>query len=227
MNKSQIIEKVKKCLRLGASSNEHESANALRQAKRLMEKYQISDGDLALSDVGESYSRLKQRSVPPQYLTGLMHSIAAIMGCETFLRKQSYYYIEAAFVGLSPNDELAAYAFDTLSKKLAKARQEYTRTELRFVRLRSKKIHRADLYCIGWTTAIRAAVESLHVSVPEIVGTYMMETHPELCPAKTRQTKVGNSQATRRDFFNGASDGEQVDLNKPVSGRSQFKINWL
>ena len=47
MNKEDVIKKIKKCLRLSASSNEHEAETALRQARALMEKYGIDDAEMA------------------------------------------------------------------------------------------------------------------------------------------------------------------------------------
>lgn len=49
MNKSQAIEKIKKCLRLSKSANEHEAAQALKQAQILMQKFGITDIDVHLS----------------------------------------------------------------------------------------------------------------------------------------------------------------------------------
>ena len=43
MNKKTVIEKIKKCLALSKSANQHEAAAALRQAMAFMEKYKISN----------------------------------------------------------------------------------------------------------------------------------------------------------------------------------------
>ena len=43
MDKNKAIEKIKKCLALGKSANEHEAAQALKQAQALMREYGISD----------------------------------------------------------------------------------------------------------------------------------------------------------------------------------------
>lgn len=53
MDKEKVLDKIKKCLALGKSANEHEAAQALKQAQALMPKYEISDADVALSDIGE------------------------------------------------------------------------------------------------------------------------------------------------------------------------------
>lgn len=53
MDKQKVLEKIKKCLALGESANEHEAAQAIRQAQILMEKYGISEMDVELSAVSE------------------------------------------------------------------------------------------------------------------------------------------------------------------------------
>ena len=53
MDKEKILDKIKKCLALGQSENEHEAAQALKQAQALMEKYEVNAVDIALSEVSE------------------------------------------------------------------------------------------------------------------------------------------------------------------------------
>ena len=53
MNKEKILDKIKKCLALSKSANEHEAAQALKQAQALMEKYEVNAVDIALSEVSE------------------------------------------------------------------------------------------------------------------------------------------------------------------------------
>ena len=51
-DRDKIIAKVK-CLALAKSSNEHEAANALRQAQKLMQAHGISDLDVEHVDIQE------------------------------------------------------------------------------------------------------------------------------------------------------------------------------
>ena len=48
----RAIRKIKHCLALSASSNEHEAAAAMRQAQKLMAKYRLTETQVNLSDVG-------------------------------------------------------------------------------------------------------------------------------------------------------------------------------
>ena len=51
MKNEKVLEKIKKCLRLAKSSNPHEAAAAMRQAQKLMEKYNLTERDVDLTDV--------------------------------------------------------------------------------------------------------------------------------------------------------------------------------
>ena len=53
MDKQAILEKIKKCLALSKSANEHEAAQAMKQAQALMKKYEVDAVDVALSEVSE------------------------------------------------------------------------------------------------------------------------------------------------------------------------------
>ena len=45
-DRDKILDKIKKCLALSASSNEHEAEAALRQARKMMEANGITDLDI-------------------------------------------------------------------------------------------------------------------------------------------------------------------------------------
>jgi hypothetical protein len=54
MNKKTVIEKIKKCLALSKSANQHEAAAALRQAMAFMDKYKIDADDPELLGIAEA-----------------------------------------------------------------------------------------------------------------------------------------------------------------------------
>ncbi len=59
MDREAVLKKIKKCMALSGSANEHEAAAALRQARALMEKFNLSAETVLASTVGES--RVKAR----------------------------------------------------------------------------------------------------------------------------------------------------------------------
>ncbi len=53
MNRDDALKKIKKCLALSRSANEHEAAAALRQAQALMREHGLREKDVSLADVAE------------------------------------------------------------------------------------------------------------------------------------------------------------------------------
>lgn len=76
MDKEKVLDKIKKCLALGRSANEHEAAQALRQAQALMEKYKVNAEDIALSKVSEQKADRKMAFKLAGWQWGVANMIA-------------------------------------------------------------------------------------------------------------------------------------------------------
>ena len=79
MNKKTVIEKIKKCLALNKSANQHEAAAALRQAMALMEKYEIDTNDPDLLGITEVSILGSGTAKPTVFEAVLANSIAKMM----------------------------------------------------------------------------------------------------------------------------------------------------
>src|ERR1700733_4555799 len=53
MDRAKILDKIQKCLSLGASPNEHEAAAAMRQAQKLMERHGVTEAEIGLIGMGK------------------------------------------------------------------------------------------------------------------------------------------------------------------------------
>lgn len=119
MKNERVMKKIIKCLALGKSSNEHEAAIALKQAKALMEKHNLTMNELELStidvvEVGGSSKR------PPRWTLGLYSTAAHAFGCSLFIKGG-----RPVFVGTSPAPDIAAYSVDVLLRQLNKNKIEF------------------------------------------------------------------------------------------------------
>ncbi len=126
----RAIRKIKHCLALSQSSNENEAATALRQAQALMREYRITELDVKLSDVGEIESSQSRATRRPSWDRDLGAVVADIFGCKA-LSLRSWCKIKnrpverAIFVGVTPAQHIALYAYETLLAKLTLARRDY------------------------------------------------------------------------------------------------------
>lgn len=126
----RAIRKIKHCLALSQSANENEAATALRQAQALMREYRLTEMDVKLSDVGEVESQFSRVTRRPAWDQQLSSSVAAVFNCSS-LRviewcKTKHRPLErASFIGVTPSQHIALYAYETLLTKLKLARKQY------------------------------------------------------------------------------------------------------
>lgn len=132
MNRSDALIKIKKCLALATSNNPHEAAAAMRQAQKLMQRFDISDADVGITDVSECAT--KARNVEAvNWEVSLAHLVAKAFSCqvhgkvchsytENLRKRRDRRYV---FVGVGAASEVAAYTFDVLSRQCAKDRRQH------------------------------------------------------------------------------------------------------
>ena len=169
----RVMRKIRHCLALSASSNEHEAAAALRQAKKLMQKHRLTETDIHLADVGKT-SGAKVKAKRPVWDRRLSTVVAETFNCQTFThstytkrgasitnRKAS-----ALFVGVNPAPIIAKYAYDALYVQVELARQGY----LAAIRRgevepgRYSDTTRANDFADAWVSQVASKVRAL---VPE------------------------------------------------------------
>lgn len=126
----RVIRKIKRCLALAQSSNETEAATALRQAQGLMRKYQLTEMDVKLSDVGEAKSSQSRATRRPSWDRDLGAVVADVFGCKslslrTWCKVKNRRVERATFVGVTPAQHIALYAYEALLAKLSMARRDY------------------------------------------------------------------------------------------------------
>ncbi|WP_370580591.1 DUF2786 domain-containing protein [Snodgrassella alvi] len=233
MNKSQAIEKIKKCLRLSKSANEHEAAQALKQAQILMQKFGITDIDVHLSEINES--SLNVPTAMPKWQHSLFAVCRRAFGVDGYIRmgfcaskgKKTAQY---RFYGISPKPELAAYAYEVILRQLRAARQKYMKEELSRVKLSKNKIYRADNFCEGWVRGVSSMVNKFAISESEQLQLEAYRGKLNLNGnAKTRT--VNPSQSVKRnngiDYQEGFMQGKDAQLNHGVNGAENDRIKRI
>lgn len=95
MDKEKVLDKIKKCLALGESANEHEAAQAIRQAQILMKKYGISEIDVELSAVTEKGVACAS-SLPTWHQTEENNRAERIASYLVMLSRAAQHFVDAA-----------------------------------------------------------------------------------------------------------------------------------
>ena len=79
MTDPKILARIKKCLSLANSANEHEAAAALAKAKEMMDAYDISDDDLRFAEISvDRTRRATSAERPPHWEVALIHLVAGV-----------------------------------------------------------------------------------------------------------------------------------------------------
>ena len=225
MTRDEALKKIKKCLALGRSANEHEAGAALRQAQKLMEQFGLQEQDVSLTDVHEV--KVKARSTAAnRWETALVRLVARAFACEFYsLLTEDYNdfgnYVRShywVFVGLDAAPTIAGYAGDVLLRQCAMARRDHIAKQPRNCKSTTKTA-RGDLFASGWVAGAAEKVTAL--SQPEgnkaLVLEHMKRNHAELQPGKIRDSIAG----TKTDwghFSAGVNAGKAAQLHHGVGG---------
>lgn len=152
--KEKILNKIKKCMALGDSTNEHEAAAAMRQARKLMDKHGLTEAHVGLAEYGEEGVDLGYRRLP-----GWVAALAAVVGtafqCSTYSSWRSVDY-----VGRKENAVIASYCLEVLMRQLKGSRKQFVASFPSYGRCGARiKRENADAYCEGWVSAVAAKVK--------------------------------------------------------------------
>jgi hypothetical protein len=212
-----IIAKIKKCLALAKSSNEHEAAIALRQAQRLMQAHGVSDLDIEHADIQEEATRASAIHNPARWECALANRVAEAFSCAVFLR--SGMSGKWVFVGAAPTGEISRYAFEVLFRQIKRSRATYIKTVLK--RCTRTRTRRADLFCDGWVISATALIERFAGNDEQKarVAAYLEKKH-SLHSFTGTNRNAGRKLADRdfNDINAGHAAGLSAQLDRAVPG---------
>jgi hypothetical protein len=223
VNLEDALKKIKKCLALSRSANEHEAAAALRQAQALMREHGLREQDVSLADVTEV--RVKACSTAANaWELRLVGVIADAFGCETFGQLEGRFndagnYVRTrhwVFVGMQAAPSVAGYACEVLLRQCAKSRLAHIAKQPKNCKPITKTA-RGDAFAMGWVIAASQLVERF--AQPEadkaLLLTYIDQQHGELTKGKARDiTKARKTDMGH--FAAGHRSGESAQLNRGV-----------
>ncbi len=222
----KILDKIRKCLALSKSANEHEAAAALRQAKKLMNQYDLTNDDVSISEISESTVKAKTKYSPPRWQRNIAYVVSTAFQCNYFFNNQYCEQTTWTFIGKDPAAEIASYAFNILNRKCSNDRKDYYNSNKRYKR--ANRIRRADLFAEFWVRAIEKEVESFAESCPktqEIINKYIEKYHTNLIDAKHRSTSISFSDKRDVDaILEGLNKGSEVSIHHAVNGQKQGLI---
>lgn len=222
----KILSKIKKCLALAGSSNPHEAAAAMRQAKALMDKHNVTSSLIAMSDIGEvrTEARTMSRDKPAKWELLLVSSIGQAFGCKLIFTHAKFnigYANQGAhvFVGLKHQAEIAAYTASVLVRKCKKARESYIKNELCGLAtmgrgMKAKATRMADMFAEGWALQMHAKVLAF-ANTPEVdsaINEFVeKQTNGRVTePRKPKESDIGKHEIMALHAGKQAAQGESI-----------------
>ncbi|CNK23122.1 Protein of uncharacterised function (DUF2786) [Yersinia frederiksenii] len=226
MNKEKYLAKIKKLLNLSKhSTNSNEAANAMSQAQNLMREHGLTSVDIDLMEINEAGSKgaPSHAQAVPKYMGLLADIICRAFGVKCYMTFKRNYYTTAQrqviFYGPNERPQIAAYAFDVLSRQMMKARREYTASMRKSIKV-STKIARGDTFCEGWVIGAYQVIKDFTVTDTE--ATLITAYHRKL------QKDIGLQSGDMREAkkCRGADDaaetgyraGKDASLHHAVNG---------
>lgn len=223
MDKKAILEKIKKCLALAASSNEHEAAAAMRQARALMEKHGIDDADVLAAGASEEQAAASVQRTPPNWESMPANYVSRGFGCKLVFSSCGSRTACWKFIGVGAAPEIASYAFAVLHRQLKRHRAEHIKTALKRCKT-ATKTRRADLYCEGWVHAAAGKIAALAGSPEQdqAIAAYMDKHYPALSKLNSRDRNPGKNLNSRdfMDYMSGGRHGSNAELNRGMGAGS-------
>lgn len=219
----KILNKIKKCLALGQSSEPHEAAAAMRQAQKLMEMHGVSQADIGRADIGEAEVKSKVSvSRVKDWELRLLNLVAKSFGCKLLWSSGSSYnddvFGKYVLIGLKSQVQLAQYTADVMQRKLVKARGQFVNS-LPFNYPRKSKTIEADGFCHGWVKAVSALVHEFAVG----------EETKALIEAEVQSRSTGKVGVQRRAAGSmglnaGFEAGKGESIHRPMGQTTYAKL---
>lgn len=214
----KILDKIKKCLALATSANEHEAAAALRQAQKLMQAHGLTDQDVLAAQAGESRVKAGAAVTPSAWETALAIQVGLAFGCQTIFT--TGYTGTWVYVGVGAAPEVCGYALTVLLRQAKRARADYIGNVLKRVKRAAIKTRRADLFCEGWgQTAVSKltawqATPDQEAAVQAFIGV----KYPALRDRKSIDRNAGRNLRDHEwdDLGRGRMAGRGAVLNRGV-----------
>lgn len=220
MNRDDLLRKIRACLRLSKSANEHEAAAALRQAQALMREHGFSDAEVLAGDVQERSAKTGRRG---EDVHASMHRLICLVEllfrCRSIIRCGIGSSVTCIFYGIGSDPEIAAYALSALRVQMDRA----AKAHIARVRKRENREARGEIFRRGWVVAVECLMlgdaPALSQDVIAKLEAYKAARFNRLVPATGKS--ITEKAIKDSDYSAGIAAGKNARLNSGIGGTKQ------
>lgn len=217
MDKARIIEKIKKCMALGKSSNAHEAAAALRQAQKMMNAAGLTEDDIE----GSAYSNdavevpIQVNKKPPIHLIAfvalirLAFQVEAVIENNVRVSDASY---RIRYFGPNHRVTMAAYAHVVIFRGMNAAWNAYLKEHPDVRGVRGARLS----FMVGWLEEITCKVEA--IGWPEGEHARTMLAKQEFYGKGLSKTKPRTFSPYASLTAAGSAAANEFNINRPMNG---------
>ena len=215
MDRQKVIDKIKKCMALGKSSNANEAAAALRQAQKMMAMHNLSEADIE----GSNYSNetvdcpiQAGKKIPvhlTRFISVIMHAFKVKAVVETNVRVSDESY-RVRYFGPSNRVAMAGYAHVVMFRAMEGAWKEQLKTDPRWRGVRGARLS----FMLGWLDEVAAKIDAIGWPDGEEEMTEMVRQKfygHEVEKVKPRTTSIYGGLVDK-----GRSAAGDFSINRPI-----------
>jgi hypothetical protein len=226
LDKTPIIDKIKKLLALANSSNEHEAALAAAHAQRLLSAHNLAMADITASirpDKADKVETNVARNLP-KWIRHLSSSVSSAFDCQAIHHPATG---KMTFIGIGADVQVAVYTFTYLERTVRKLCSCYLKQHAgALIAGRQRELMRQSYY-LGAVSTIARQLQDQKKQTPVTPGALVpvkegliRQAINELGPIRTMHSRRSYINATA--FDQGQTDGQMISLHKGVEqARSQ------
>ncbi|WP_320838503.1 DUF2786 domain-containing protein [Zhongshania sp.] len=218
-NRERILDKIRKCLSLAESANEHEAAIAMRQAKKLMEANGLTASELGMYELTKK-NAYTAFSRPPKWAIDLAGTVALAFSCSLYIRSGGIFI----FVGAGAAPEISEYSYLVLYRQLDRARKQYAKGLDGCWYSPADRRQMGRAFCEGWIEGVNKTVRTFANAVTERQRSLhheYMESLSNRKLGKGRQRKSAIDDNTYGAAQEGRNQGEKIQLHQGVAAGEQ------
>lgn len=217
MDRETALRKLRACLRLAASSNQHEAAAALRQAKALMNQYGLNADEADPDGITQCDGKTRSRGGDIPSRTWLLACVCArLFGCYVFIY-QRHLNTVVRFVGRGSAPELAEFAYVVLRRQMDAA----TTKHIARCRKRKSRTERAEAFGTAWVDGLYMQLDLSELPALEKEA---FQRFAECAAGPLETTAMREVKSKHQDRLAGFLAGRQAKLHRGVNGSSRLGI---
>lgn len=225
MDRQQAIEKIRKCLALAESANEHEAAAAMRHARKLMDKFNL--------DLDENFFELKEQLIDtefsraPAWFQGLGATIGSAFGCSFYVGRNKAY-----FVGPGVSSDTAGYCLNVVNRILHQKRKEFLNLpKVKYCSSADKRMMSTGFcegFVIGVTNAIKDFADPQSPDIAAQHANYMAAAMNKTVHDSTTKSSLEKNLNAKNAFAarHGIEHGNEVKIHQAVGKDHRDQITY-